>query len=69
MPLSGTGPVLGAALQAALDAAVAGDGPPDRGAAFRAMGEAIITHIIANGVGAVLGTSAPGGGPVVSTIT
>ena len=69
MPLTGTGPVLGAALQAAVDAAVAADGPPDRAAVFRAMGETIIAHIVANGVGAVLGTSPPGGGPVVSSIT
>jgi hypothetical protein len=71
--LAGSGDILGLAIKAAVDQvaaqAVAAGSEVDRNAMFKAIGNAIIAHILLFGVAAVLGTSAPGGGPVVSTIT
>ena len=50
MALTGTGNALGDAMQAAIDAVV---DKTDRQAVFRAMGTAIIAHVIANGSSAV----------------
>lgn len=64
MPLVGTGDALGAALLAAVDAAVAGasaDSPPDRTSIYKAMGNAIIAHILAHGTGAVITAGAQPG--------
>jgi len=49
MPLTGTGDALGAAIKSAID----GADPKDRDALFAAMGNAIIDHIVENGVGAI----------------
>ena len=57
MALAGTGDELGAAIMAGIDAAVSGasdSNPPDRGVIFRAMGNAIINHILAHGTGAII---------------
>ncbi len=57
MALAGTGDALGALLMSAVDAAVAGaseDNPPSRTDIYKAMGNAIITHIVANGTAAIL---------------
>ncbi len=67
MPIVGQGPVLGAALKAAVDAvtasAVASQQPVNRDAMFNAMGEAIVAFLLANGDVAVLtGPGAPGTG-------
>jgi nucleoid-associated protein YgaU len=52
MALTGTGNVLGDAVKAAIDA-IPEDQRSDRTLVFRAMGTAIINHIIANGASAV----------------
>lgn len=71
MPLTGTGPVLGAAILAAIDQAVAANPvttPVQRQQIWTAVGNAIINHIVANGVAAVLVPSVSGvtPGPGVS---
>ncbi len=67
MALSGTGPALGDAMLAAINAV--GD-KTDRTALFEALGTAIITHIISHGTGAiaVIGVT-PGGGATTGSIT
>jgi len=74
MALTGTGNVLGAALKAAVDqvvaSATAAQQPVDRDAMFQAMGNAIIAHIIANGIGSIAVTGVTvGAGAAVGTIT
>ena len=65
------GDVLGDAIRAAVDAAVAGGGAVDRSAMFRAIGGAIVAHIAANATVATtiqlgsVATGAMGGGPGV----
>lgn len=71
MPLAGTGDILGDAIRAAIDAT---PDKTDRSAIFRAIGNAIVAHIIANGVVAVASVTGvtPGGGvsgPGTGTIT
>jgi hypothetical protein len=58
-----------AAVDAATAEAVAAGRAVDRDAMFNAIGAAISAYLVTNGAAAVLGTSAPGGGPVVSSIT
>lgn len=52
MPLGGTGDQLGDSMAAAVNAAATAS-PEDRQAIFRALGNAIINHILANGADAV----------------
>jgi hypothetical protein len=67
MPLTGTAPILGAAIKAAVDQVPAeAERGVDRDALFNAMASAILTHITANAV--VVGTSVSGG-PVTGTVT
>lgn len=69
MALAGTGDALGAAIMAAVDAACAG-GNADRPAIWRAIGNAIITHMIDNGTDSILVVGVqPGGGTVPGAIT
>lgn len=66
MPLNG--PLLGKQLKAAVDAVGSGD----RDALFLAMGNAIVAHILANGivVGTAAGvTSGPSAAPVTGKLT
>lgn len=79
MAWTGTGIALGDAMLAAIDAAVASSaeaGPAQRRAIWRAIGTAIIAHLVANGTGAVAvvsvsgvttgaGVSGPGTGNVI----
>jgi hypothetical protein len=60
MALTGTGAVLGAAMKSAVDG-LTDEQKQDRDEVFKAMGEAIIAHIIANGVAAVFGVTTGGG--------
>lgn len=64
MPLAGTGSTLGAAIKSGIEAA----DPKDREALFEAMGTAIINHLIANGVAAVV-TVDPISGPLPGNLT
>ena len=75
MPLTGTGNVLGLAMKAAVDG-LSDAQKKDRDEVFKAMGTAIIAHLIANGASAVAvvsvsgvttgpGTSGPGLGNLV----
>lgn len=75
MPLAGTGATLGSLIKSNIDA-LTDEQKKDRDELFRAMGEAIIAHILANGTGAVAvvsvagvttgaGTSGPGTGNLV----
>lgn len=68
------GDVLGLAIKAAVDTVVAGGGPVDRDAMFKAMGHAIVEHVQAYGqvvVTSVSGVTAGAGvsGPGAGTIT
>jgi hypothetical protein len=60
MPLTGTGDALGLALKVAVDAV---PDKTDRDEVFKAMGNAIVAHLILNGLAAVLVPGALGGGP------
>lgn len=62
MPLLGTGAALGFAMKSAVDG-LSDAQKADRDEVFKAMGEAIIGHILSNGVGAVQVPLATGGGP------
>ncbi len=57
MALAGTGDVLGDACKAAVDGV---SDPTDRTEVFRALGNAIIDHIISNGTSAVTVVSVSG---------
>lgn len=70
MPLTGTGDVLGDAMRAAIDAE---PDKTDREALFRALGNVIVAHVVANatvvvasvsGVTAGAAASGPGAGTV-----
>lgn len=75
MAFTGSAPALAALLKKHRDDAVfaaTGVAPastPLRDAMNLADAQAIMEWVLLSGVAAVLGTSAPGGGPVVSTIT
>lgn len=62
MALAGTGATLGAAMKSAVDA-LSDEQKQDRDEVFKVMGEAIIAHLLAVGVGAVTVPGATGGGP------
>lgn len=74
MPLAGTGAVLGALIQTNIDA-LSDEQKRDRNLLFRAMGDAIIAHLLAtapnvavvsvSGVTTGLGLSGPGTGTLV----
>ncbi len=59
MPLTGTGPVLGVAIKGAIDS-LTDEQKANRDELFRAMGEAIISHLLANGTAAVSVVSVTG---------
>lgn len=70
MALAGTGDALGAAMQAAVDGAVAGGGEPNRAAVYKALGNAIIAHFLSNGTGAIAVLAVqPGAGTAIGNIT
>lgn len=60
MALTGTGDVLGAAIKSAIDS-LSDEEKQNRDEIFKAIGEAIIAHIIANGIGAVAGVTTGAG--------
>lgn len=60
MALTGTGPALGVAMKAAIDA-LSDEDKRDRDKLFEEMGKAIIDHIIAKGTAAVGGVVSGGG--------
>lgn len=72
MPLAGTGPLLGDAILAQLDAAVKAhpraEDPDQRAAIWRAVGTAIVAHIVANATVAGTATGAAAGGPGVPVL-
>jgi hypothetical protein len=67
MPLTGTGDILGLAIKAAIHG-LTDEQKQDPDTIFKAMGNAIIAHIIANGTGATVTLGTAGATPLPGNI-